>query len=183
MAHPDPMDIEPDWDMCEDASTLIEHREAPFPWGFVLYRTSYTPQSNILWPTVLQRIQKYAEHDYIEEHQQTRGSMHDIYKPIILNDPSLDGKSFNELRVHFNAWAPTAGIERSDIRARAFVVVDEECMRSIANAPEIPENCAYDDRTQVVFKLVDPDFDPSLPKVKPGQYGTIAAKRWRIWRN
>jgi hypothetical protein len=61
------------------------------------------------------------------------------YQPRIIDDATqFDGASIGNVRSHFEAWATEPGMEDRFPSYRMFIVLDEESLQTLLNAP-IPE--------------------------------------------
>lgn len=63
---------------------------------------------------------------------------------------------------------------------RMFIIVDEECLRSLVNTP-IPEECRVGIRTEYFVKLVEAWQEPDPPFL--GWMKCSLKGLWDIWRN
>lgn len=96
-----------------------------------------------------------------------------LYDNVIIEDPSLDQASFDQLRPLFKKWlAIQDGCEppycgRSDYpRWNNFIVIDEEAMNSIVAAPATFEGKMADPLARQGFvKMVD--LEPAIWKPEP----------------
>jgi hypothetical protein len=68
----------------------------------------------------------------------------DTFAPTVLEDPSFEGATVATLREHFNQWAKAGRKEEQGVsedycartgRARFCIMVDQEAMESVLNAP------------------------------------------------
>jgi hypothetical protein len=121
------------------------------PWGWVVFRTSYTPESDYLWPRAISLINAWLchqtrialrkcheEHDYDET--MTR------LDHVLIDDPLLNHATFDQLRSRFVAWLATQDTDDEDgeknlplQRFKNFIVVDDLVLQSIKDAPG-PDN-------------------------------------------
>jgi hypothetical protein len=117
------------------------------PWGYVIYRTTYTPESDSLWPRAINTINTYVAHFTLET--LTEQNKESLYEEMIsrlenipIQDPALDGATYEDLRLHFATWLRTQDRrgEPGDrdlplARSRTFLVIDQAALEKIANAP------------------------------------------------
>jgi hypothetical protein len=127
------------------------------PWGYVIYRTTYTPESDSLWRRAINTINTYVAHFALETlTEQNKESLYEEtisrLENIPIQDPALGGATYDELRVHFASWLQTQDRrgESGDkdlprARFRTFLVVDQAALEIIANAPN-PTDIGVDPR-------------------------------------
>jgi hypothetical protein len=116
-------------------------RSANWGWGYIVYRTVYTPESDELWSSITAKLESYV--------------FREISRPLSARFPgsSSDPAECKEVRDHlvFKYMDNKALYDRlslDDLRAgyrkhrkvrfkpTAFLVIDEEVLHSIRDAPE-----------------------------------------------
>lgn len=147
-------------------------------WGWVIYRTTFTSESDQLVPQAIAKIDSYTDSivkgdsDIKDFHVEIMA----LYDNVIIEDPSLDQASFDQLRPLFKKWLATQdGYEPSYCgrldypRWNNFIVIDEEAMKSIISAPAtLEERLAENPLVRQAFvKMVD--LEPAI--WKPGPTG------------
>ncbi|KAE8150568.1 hypothetical protein BDV25DRAFT_154185 [Aspergillus avenaceus] len=109
-------------------------------WGFVIYRCTYESDSD--WEKFMSRF-LYHITDNLEFYNGL--DLLDNFAPTVFEDRSFDGADTASLRKHFQEWAVTApqeeqGADRSRVpdagRYRFFIMVDQEALESVLNAPD-----------------------------------------------
>ncbi|KAL4875748.1 hypothetical protein BJY04DRAFT_152937 [Aspergillus karnatakaensis] len=117
-------------------------------WGFVIYRTTYTPQSNLRFPQLINIFNSniktaffekpaFEPDNYLDHFRADNERLWARYRPVIMDDPKFNGLSLAEVRSQFESWV---GPEDGDLDARpqaqktACLVVDEEVMEVLADA-------------------------------------------------
>ena len=107
-------------------------------WGFVVVRTAYADDEAIdaaQWSIALSKLREYA---LPPSGKKTR--MHpDTFTLPVVADPTLDGASYDAVRIAFNAWVNHYQEEHeweSDVRQDCCVVVDGPALASLLQAPE-----------------------------------------------
>ncbi|KAK1752212.1 hypothetical protein QBC47DRAFT_416688 [Echria macrotheca] len=113
-------------------------------WGFVIYRTTYTPASDTAWARFTQLVTAQSNAEMSDP--QVPAEVAAACEWTFVSDPeTLDGASRDDLRRRFRAWAADAEIsenpggvarDRYGFRAQRyvyFVLVDEEVLRSIGD--------------------------------------------------
>jgi hypothetical protein len=117
------------------------------PWGYVIYRTTYAPESDSLWPRAIDKINTYIAHFALETltEQNKQSKYEDTISRLEntpIQDPALDGATYDDLRLHFASWLQTQ--DRRDesgdkdlphARFRTFLVINQAALETIANAP------------------------------------------------
>ncbi|KAF6842286.1 hypothetical protein CMUS01_03231 [Colletotrichum musicola] len=113
-----------------------------YRWGFYLYRTTYIDQP--LWERYIAYMREEASKTIYNEDNGDRLKKH--FRLTIIEDPSLDGASVEEVQERFRAWVaalPEEGDEEQEIPAfdrrdhgRFYycLYVDADCLHSF----EIP---------------------------------------------
>ncbi|KAF2434211.1 hypothetical protein EJ08DRAFT_646651 [Tothia fuscella] len=127
-------------------------------WGFFIYRTVYTAESEESWPTVLRKIQDYAVKG-VKDKTEQRIKLE--YRTFIFDNVEFDGATIEQLRDHNKEWALRNDL-RGHVVARSFIVVDDDCLQVLMAAPEVPPNSMHE---RFFVKLVDVDYDPTKPRL------------------
>lgn len=91
------------------------------------------------------------------------------YKNIIMEDPTLDQASFDDLRTHFSAWLASQTEFNLDLwkhtgypRCDMFLVIDEDALRSITSAPPADMKLSNPCYKKAFVKAVALDPEPFL---------------------
>ncbi|KAF3492428.1 uncharacterized protein GIQ15_01945 [Arthroderma uncinatum] len=110
------------------------------PWGFIVYRTVYTPESNAVWDSVTTELQDYANNS---SPSGIAGGKWTAPRLWYMDDASLyDGLSLDQVRDIFADYSTAAtdlfnegAFEEFSRGARwdICLVIDEEAMYSIVN--------------------------------------------------
>ncbi|KAL5316366.1 hypothetical protein ACEPPN_015411 [Leptodophora sp. 'Broadleaf-Isolate-01'] len=126
-------------------------------WGYTIYRTVYTAESEEAWPSIVTKINEYIRHDIfreIESHKKyyeiTHGPLDpspneqvwELHKPTIVSDPALyDGATFEDIRRHWRADVEGRGFAVNDSFTgnNVCLVVDEEVFEMVRDAPSPAE--------------------------------------------
>ncbi|KAL4867512.1 hypothetical protein BDV12DRAFT_171324 [Aspergillus spectabilis] len=117
-------------------------------WGFVIYRTTYTPQSNLQFPKLLDIFQANIQRristelepsSYIGHSRADNELLMARYRPVVMDNPKFNKLSIPEVRSHFEAWVglPDQVMDddiRPDEQKSACLVIDEEVMEVLADA-------------------------------------------------
>lgn len=91
-------------------------------WGYIIYRTTYTPESTTLFPRVLTLLNNYIRAGIDRElHECKRNNMDNpdplpndevwrLHRPTVLDDKAeFDGLSPDGVRAHFESWVDRLG--------------------------------------------------------------------------
>ncbi|KAJ5248570.1 hypothetical protein N7468_000021 [Penicillium chermesinum] len=157
----------PDMETTSNEADILERllqKDGFKTWGFVIYRCTYA--NNHDW-------QKFLDLYYSEAKSTLelyRGlDLLDDFAPTVIEDPSFEGATTRELREHFKTWAQVAVFREQNITAlqasgsyfstgryRFFIMVDQESLESVLNAP---------DRNKVgmaFVRLVNAEWEPQV---------------------
>jgi hypothetical protein len=157
-----------------DSVTFLKTLHFKFPWGFVIYRTIYTPESDTMWATVLERLHVFIKFslDFRRLMQEQESGFQidsipdDLVYQLFQNDvvedrESLDGASIKVVRKHFRTWREQqdSKILSWTMRRKFCLMIDEDALKSLfeAQAPTI-ENYNQP-RQRVWVTAIDPFFD------------------------
>ncbi|KFY01210.1 hypothetical protein O988_02861 [Pseudogymnoascus sp. VKM F-3808] len=127
-------------------------------WGFTIFRTVCTPQSDVQFPLFLAKLDAYVKDsidyelrpDYLSgpstEPPFDSGPNEEMkrrYANDVIEDPSLDGASIDEVRDVFTKWLKDNGVDlemhQLYARHRVCIMVDEAVLNSVAAGPEDPD--------------------------------------------
>lgn len=125
------------------------------PWGWVIYRTTYTPESDILWPQFLNLVTKALSAGVRRNLKQNEDARdHDsemkCLENIFMDDIKFDGATHNDLRAHFTKWLQTQVTEIYEDeegeevtpphpRHNNLLVVDEAVLQNMKTAPSLDD--------------------------------------------
>lgn len=171
-------------------------------WGYAIYRTVYTSESDVLFPLALAKLDAYVHHeidwdlydDSLVAHTPEKPpydpapnrEIRDRYESVVLEDMErYDGASMDSIREYFRQWVEGQGKwVGDDPRFQVCLVFDDAAVRALSDAPDaLPSNCTP---PGVFIRVVDGKFvarqceDPSYAgwiKVSPnalmGLYGYV----------
>lgn len=176
------------------------------PWGFVIYRTVYTAESDRLWSACLAKIDRYVQWSIgqIDEDEYPDGDrfpetfVQETYKNLVLEDRQRwDGASLDQIREDFQQYSESLGMEDgSHIPwSKACLVIDDQCLKSIVSAFEDPTESAswggpkrgfvIEQGGYIMLKpfvvMVDPTFSPEDDYDTPGYQGYMRVGIDDIW--
>lgn len=178
----------------QDVYSWLHYREPT--WGYTIYRTTYTPQSNAAFPRMVDLTTKHMKNGFYWEYEESlrwRSNANEFiktpwdeiwpnYQPRVIQDASqFDGASIDQLREHFRADAIKRDWLDMFPSYRMFIVIDEESCQRLQNAP-FPEDSKYEERRNHYVTLgealeVDPQED------FPGHMKCSLTSLWELWDN
>ncbi|OOQ82952.1 hypothetical protein PEBR_36730 [Penicillium brasilianum] len=122
-------------------------------WGYVIYRTSYTPESDATFLGIVDLLNSYIKHGLYSECTSSQSNTsrhtdptpyHEIWArhdPVIMDDPSqFDGASADAIQAHFKSWTRAQEKRGCSTAYRMCMVLDERSLRELANFPPPGEN-------------------------------------------
>jgi hypothetical protein len=169
------------------------HYDEP-TWGYTIYRTTYTPQSNAAFPRMVDLTTKYMKdgfYNYYESSRQFNPRANEFnitpwdeiwpnYQPRVIEDASqFDGASIDQLREHFRAEATKRDVLDEFPGYRMFIVIDEESFQTLQNAP-LPEDSKYEEKRRHYVKLGEAlEVDPY--ESFPGWMKCSLSSLFEVW--
>jgi hypothetical protein len=162
-----------------------------WPWGFFIYRTVYTPESDQVWSACLEKIDRYVhwQIDHVDGDQYTGAEdhgfperlVHEGYKNVILEDKERwDGASIEQIREDFKNLIASRGARILEVVPRYTVclVIDQHCLDSIVNAFEPVEWMRGGGPRMGFVTMVDPTC---VPGDCEGYYGFMRVEINTLW--
>ncbi|KAJ5613708.1 hypothetical protein N7528_007362 [Penicillium herquei] len=151
-----------------------------FPWGFIIYRTTYTPESEKLWPLVMERLANGlingidCEAERYPNDTRPEQLVKESHKDVVISDASRwDGASIEEVREHFLGYLRKMNQERSSEEARfaSCLVIDERSLQSIIS----------EDKSNRFVGLVDGRYNPEKEYDWPSYRGYMRVYLSALW--
>ncbi|PQE05803.1 50S ribosomal L17 protein [Rutstroemia sp. NJR-2017a BVV2] len=134
-------------DVCKNLRELNLYAET---WGFTIFRTVYTPQSDAQFQSFLSKLNSYVK-DYVFRDLNSPGPPYDSapneelmrrFVNEVVEDPKLDGADEDQVRDAFAQWLGDHDVDLEEhaliTRHRVCIMVDEGVLNSVAAAPEDP---------------------------------------------
>jgi hypothetical protein len=156
-------------------------------WGYVIYRTTYTAESDTAFPHAVRYIEACIKDEFFGAVKPRPRYGDNIqvwakYRSTIIEDPAqLDGASIEMIRAHFEAWVDAQGKRDSFNKFRMCIIVDEESLQTLKDGlVEDVKNDTQELRSVKVleaFPIVD-----SLDKF-PGWMKCWTHVLWFVWSN
>ncbi|KAE8396109.1 hypothetical protein BDV23DRAFT_144346 [Aspergillus alliaceus] len=159
-------------------------------WGFTIYRTTYTQQSDAAFPQIIDLITSYIKYKFYREFSDLQERNPDkvdktvfdelwaCYRPRIIDDTQFNDASIDFLRSHFESWVEKRNMRDRFPSYRMFIVIDEESFQTLLDAPNAEESVAWQ-RTNHFVKVIEawPDNDPPFE----GWMKCSLSGLWDLW--
>ncbi|CAG7991152.1 unnamed protein product [Penicillium salamii] len=130
----------------------LRHSLLTYPdWGFVIYRTTYSAESDTLFPDAIRFIEGCIKEEFFAEADRcTPNEPSEIWakhRSTIVQDPAqFDGASLETIRAHFETWVEAQSLRDSWTKWRMCMIIDEESLQTLKDAPiEALEDGTLDD--------------------------------------
>ncbi|KAH8807239.1 hypothetical protein F5884DRAFT_788812 [Xylogone sp. PMI_703] len=126
-------------------------------WGFTIFRTVYTPESNTQFPLFLEKLDAYVKYSIDEDLRpapfmapsgeppfdpRPNEEMKRRYTNDVVEDRTLDGADTDKVRDAFTKWLESNRVDlemhQLYARHRVCIMVDEAVLNSVAAGPEDP---------------------------------------------
>jgi hypothetical protein len=177
----------------------------PHTWGWVIFRTAYTPDTEVLWPQAVSLIPDWLAHrtrlSLRKSHEEDDyEAMMKRLDNVFVSDTALESASFDRLRLRFADWLTTQDTDNEDgllQRFKVFIVVDDAVLQSIKDAPRPDTQASGRQRLTPYVKVVDAQhqhrtrLSPRVSarsgrgvepgKLFPGWMGTSIVDLHEIW--
>ncbi|KAJ5333626.1 hypothetical protein MYU51_011499 [Penicillium brevicompactum] len=110
------------------------------PWGFIIYRTVYTTESEELWPIALERIAQRLKRGISSQvrvnsnESYLKQLIEESHKDVIISDPNRwNNASIQQVRSHFIEYLRKIKAEElvGQSRFASCLVIDEKSLKSI----------------------------------------------------
>lgn len=131
-------------------------------WGYVIYRTTYSAESDTLFPDAIRYIEACIKQAFFQENKEDpTNEPNEIWakhRSTIVQDPAqFNGASLEAIRAHFEAWVNAQDMRDDWTKWRMCMIIDEESLQTLkgpsveALENERPENS--DDQLRCVKVL------------------------------
>lgn len=125
---------------------LIPSMRSKFPWGYMIYRTVYTAESDELWPIAMDKLAQIMNDSIESELDADTDSdstaerlVKESHKDVIFSDKRFwDGASIEQVRQHFAEYLH-ASKGRGSGRFEGCLIIDERSLKSIIASPTTPQ--------------------------------------------
>ncbi|KAJ5195295.1 uncharacterized protein N7498_008733 [Penicillium cinerascens] len=132
-------------------SFLYPSVDSKFPWGYIIYRTVYTAESDELWPIAIEKLAKVMNYSIdsglyaIIKHKKpgdpepdgdAERLVKEAHKDVIFSDKQFwDGASIEQVRQHFSEYL-RASKGLCTGRFEGCLLIDERSLKSIVASPD-----------------------------------------------
>ncbi|PCH02353.1 Hypothetical protein PENO1_035320 [Penicillium occitanis (nom. inval.)] len=125
----------PWWKNTKNEVVQFLHKEltSQWPWGYTIYRTIYTPESDQHWDAFLDAISKntYAGLGSDLHDNEPSRIFKEGYRPLVFDEPAqFNGATLDEIRKHFRAFRDGDTNGNQEVRFRWCLVIDEGALQS-----------------------------------------------------
>lgn len=149
------------------ANSLLDH------WGFSIWRTVFTPGSDLAFARALDTINQWVKHECFEQsnraHVSTAIRQHDHdaacevwkrYRNEIVENRDLDGASPETVRQRFMAWIESRGMEQNQTsRYRYCILIDKDVLETLSRLPLPPIEGRKEAWQLYSLKVIDVEID------------------------
>lgn len=158
--------IQQDWYRDRERISVNFMRGVKWPWGFIIYRTVYTPESDQVWSACLDKIEESVRRG-IDVHgkeyadQTPERILKETFQNVILEDRERwDGASLEQIRADFITHLESIGsyVGQENARSTACLFIDETCLQSIRNTFDQPENNRGSRAPKGFMGIIDPHY-------------------------
>jgi hypothetical protein len=169
----------------DDISQLLKSELSRWPWGYTIYRTVYTPESDIYWEAAVDAIRAniFATLDYELQHanlesknEKAHRILRDGYRSLVFEDKSqLDRATIDQVAKKFKNFLDGKP-GTSGTRFRWCLMIDERALRSFIRHPEpvqfsAPPSQGGVKKNGAWVTVVDPEWDPDTAPTRSKYQG------------
>lgn len=156
-------------------------------WGYVIYRTTYTAESDTTFPHAVRYIEACIKSSFFRD-VKPRPSHDDPiqvwakYRSTIIEDPAkFDGASIETIRAHFEAWIDAQGKRDSFNKFRMCIIIDEESLQTLKDG--LVEDVENDERELRCVKVLEAFPIVDSLDTFPGWMKCWTHVLWFVWSN
>ncbi|KOS42825.1 hypothetical protein ACN38_g6246 [Penicillium nordicum] len=108
-------------------------------WGFVIYRTTYSAESDTLFPDAIRFIEGCIKQEFFQQAQKyppnEPNAIWAKHRSTIVQDPTqFNGASLEAIRAHFETWVDAQGMHDGWTKWRMCMIIDEESLQTLKGA-------------------------------------------------
>ncbi|KAL2817180.1 hypothetical protein BJX63DRAFT_386318 [Aspergillus granulosus] len=173
-------------------------------WGFVIYRTTYTPYSHQRFPQIVEILNSCIRSEIFTEYASYAYDIHgrpidcralyDLiwarHRPVIMDNPAKFNRiSLEAVRSHFESWVgPEEDVDpnRQTAQTHACLVVDEEVLNVLSDVKPLPEDVSVEYLMPATWwvKSVEayPDLEDDPLEVWDGTLKVPIRGLWHFWK-
>ncbi|KAJ6109404.1 hypothetical protein N7486_001639 [Penicillium sp. IBT 16267x] len=159
-------------------------------WGYVIYRTTYSAESDVSFPNAVRYIETCVKEDFVASYAgtphgaETEG-IRAKYRSIVMEDPQFNGASIEGIRTHFETWVDAQGRRRDNWnRFRMCLIIDEESLQTLQgiSAEQIEQEGPYNwDKELRCVKVLEAWPNVDQYDTFPGWMKCWTRALWDLW--
>ncbi|KAJ5396796.1 hypothetical protein N7509_004909 [Penicillium cosmopolitanum] len=158
-------------------------------WGYVIYRTTYTVESDTAFPRAIRYIEACLKSEFFDEVTPNLRPRDDDpvqiwsrYKSTIIEDRAqFAGASIKTVRNHFETWVDAQEARDSFNKFRMCIIIDEESLQTLKDGSV--EDVENDDDELRMVKVLEAFPIVNSPDRFPGWMKCWAHALWFLWSN
>lgn len=112
-------------------------------WGVTIFRTVYTPESDVAFPVIVERINEFMRSYFLGIGQQPpepeadREMLSRHVNTIIEDKTTLNNASIDQIHAAFESWVNLEGLpDSNNTRYRIALMIDQAALDGIAKLPQ-----------------------------------------------
>lgn len=163
-------------------------------WGFAVYRTVYSPESDISFPQAIERLTQFVRlglehsvnalgipHLELEKSQLIDKIMERFRLNVFEDQDQFDGCRAYQLAPHFTLHMAESELDLDDVHGvdAIFLYIDEECLKDIMAAPDCDRQVRLDDPPLTFPSVRAGDVSPEARHGRVPSSTTRVA--WDLW--
>ncbi|KAJ5160351.1 uncharacterized protein N7482_007355 [Penicillium canariense] len=166
-------------------------------WGYVIYRTTYSPPSDAHFSTIVKYLDACLKAEFfrecareVEYQPSVDPAIYNViwskHSSTIMEDKAhFDGASTDSIRAHFEAWVDAQGQRDRFNKFRMCIVIDEECLQTLigTSAEAIEQETEYETEETVRYvKVVEAWPIVDQYDEFPGWMKCWSRVLWDLWK-
>ncbi|KAJ5143147.1 uncharacterized protein N7515_001934 [Penicillium bovifimosum] len=168
----------------------LRNRIHSFPgWGYVIYRTTYSAESDTLFPDAIRYIEACIKRDFFSENENDpTDEANEIWakhRSTIMQDPEqFNGTSLEAIRAHFEAWVNAQGRRDNWTKFRMCMIIDDESLQTLkGTSVETLENERPEDLDNELRCVKVLEAFPIMDELDtfPGWMRCWTSALWDLW--
>ncbi|KGO42823.1 hypothetical protein PEX1_042360 [Penicillium expansum] len=177
---------------CEATGLLTYELPLRWPWGYTIYRTVYTPESDLYWEAAADAIRSnifatldWELHHGRRQHEQSHRILRDGYRSLVFDDETrFDGASIAQVREDFRAFVESE-VGALGNRFRWCLVIDEEALKCFIRHQKSLAGQSEQDSTQESepwVTVVEPKYEQEQSSQYAGYMRIPLSRLFRLAR-
>jgi hypothetical protein len=167
----------------------LHGRLSVFPhWGYVIYRTTYSAESNAFFPDIIRFIEACIKKQFASAGaDRSRNYVSEDwpkYRSTIMEDPAqFQGASLDEIRTHFETWVDAQGMRDKWTKFRMCIILDEESLQTLKDATVVETERENFHEPLRYVKVLEAFPDIDQYDIFPGWMKCWTYALWSLWEN